>query len=294
MSRITSNSLLARLWQYQKERFPLVIILFTSFAVILSTYAVSDGKSSSHIAAYLTTIFYMAHIRILDEFKDFQHDLEHYPERPLPRGLVSKRELWGLFYLLVVTEIVLNIFFNTTTGLFLFLLAFCYTLLAGKEFFLVAWLRPRLLLYNTIHFFQLILLQIYLYATYWSVPTHLMITHLGLSVLATFLIELARKMRPIGQDRARDSYSWRLGIRGANTIYILASVATAAFVASTLTIAGKNLLFALPLGVSLTFTFAAAYNYSRRSDPQSSDLVAGSALLTYFVAHGTVIVNLMS
>lgn len=289
-----SNTFLSRLWQYQKERFPLVIIIFTSLAVTLSTYAVSEGETSMHIAAYLTTIFYMAHIRILDEFKDFQHDLEFYPERPLPRGLVSKRELWGLFFVLGVTEITLNVFLNTPTGFIFFLLAFSYTMLAGKEFFLRDWLRPHLLLYNAIHYFQLILLQLYLYATYWPMRKDLLIAHLGLSVLATLLIELARKMRPRGQDTAQDTYSWRLGIGGANAIYIFITVATAVFATRILAITGKLLLYALPLAISLTIAIAAAYHYFRRSDPQSSDLVAGSALLTYFAAHGTIILGLMA
>jgi 1,4-dihydroxy-2-naphthoate octaprenyltransferase len=122
----------------------------------------------------------------------------------------------------------------------------------------------------------------------------LLIAHLGLSVLATLLIELARKMRPREQDTAQDTYSWRLGIGGANAIYIFITVATAVFATRILAITGKLLLYALPLAISLTIAIAAAYHYFRRSDPQSSDLVAGSALLTYFAAHGTIILGLMA
>ena len=74
-----------RFCEFQKERFQIEILIFTTTAVVLSSVAVSlpEGK---FIFNFLTEIFvsivtlllFMFHIRVLDEYKDYDFDSKYH------------------------------------------------------------------------------------------------------------------------------------------------------------------------------------------------------------------------
>jgi 4-hydroxybenzoate polyprenyltransferase len=95
-----------RWWIYQRERFPLLlhaplIGAFTSSAVCLSALlrgAAAAGSADgprwpAFVAAFGTGLTFFLQLRIADEFKDHDDDARHRPYRPVPRGLVTLREL---------------------------------------------------------------------------------------------------------------------------------------------------------------------------------------------------------
>ncbi len=89
----------ARLWVYQRERFPLIAhgALTIALAAAASLYAagISGGRPDiGPIAAGFGLAFLQfALLRIADEHKDIEEDAAHRPYRPVPRGLVSLAEL---------------------------------------------------------------------------------------------------------------------------------------------------------------------------------------------------------
>lgn len=96
---LSRKSLLKRLWTYQKERFPLfkhgfLIAIFSGAAVAYGA-SLSDTLPAfpSVFVAFLSTFGFFWQMRVADEFKDLADDAQYRPYRPVPRGLVSLREL---------------------------------------------------------------------------------------------------------------------------------------------------------------------------------------------------------
>ena len=90
-----------RWWTYQRERFPILahgalIAAFSSSAVSFSLL-LRDGSgwptAAAMAVAFVTCFLFFLQLRIADEFKDHEDDCKYRPYRPVPRGLVSLREL---------------------------------------------------------------------------------------------------------------------------------------------------------------------------------------------------------
>src|SRR6185295_10255425 len=86
---------------YQRERFPLaahapLVAAFSASAVCFSSLVrgqIAAPKLSTLAVAFVTSLLFFLQLRIADEFKDFEDDSRHRPYRPVPRGLVTLREL---------------------------------------------------------------------------------------------------------------------------------------------------------------------------------------------------------
>ena len=89
-------------------------------------------------------------LRILDEFKDADDDARYRPYRPVPRGLVTLRELRATGAAAVAVQLALAMFAGPPALAALFV-AFVWMALMGREFFASAWLRARPLVYVASH-----------------------------------------------------------------------------------------------------------------------------------------------
>ena len=96
-----------RWWVYQRERFPLVrhgpLILAFSFSAVSFSWMLRSPSGwpspVSAVVAFASCLIFFLQLRIADEFKDDEEDARYRPYRPVPRGLVTLRELGGLFVL---------------------------------------------------------------------------------------------------------------------------------------------------------------------------------------------------
>ena len=94
-------SVLARWWIYQRERFPLAthapLIAAFSFCTLsfsmLARGHVALPSLKAVLVAFATALLFFLQMRIADEFKDAEEDARYRPYRPVPRGLVTLREL---------------------------------------------------------------------------------------------------------------------------------------------------------------------------------------------------------
>src|ERR1700691_3013564 len=90
-----------RWWIYQRERFP--IFAHTPIIAAFSLSAVSYSaliRGAYHlpawqpcVVAFASSFLFFLQLRIADEFKDFEEDSRYRPYRPVPRGLISLRDL---------------------------------------------------------------------------------------------------------------------------------------------------------------------------------------------------------
>ena len=102
MSRLDKHlPLLQRFYIYQKERFPilghgLMIFAFTFSAISYSR--ICRGKEGfipwqDFLIGIFATVTLFFLVRIFDEFKDKEDDAKYRKYLPVPRGLISLKEL---------------------------------------------------------------------------------------------------------------------------------------------------------------------------------------------------------
>jgi 4-hydroxybenzoate polyprenyltransferase len=81
-------------------------------------------------------------LRLADEFKDFEEDARFRPYHPVPRGLVSLRELGWLWVLTGLAQAGLAVWLHP--GLLgVLLITWTYLALMSREFFCRSWLKAR-------------------------------------------------------------------------------------------------------------------------------------------------------
>ena len=118
-----------RWWVYQRERFPLfahgpLVLAFSSSAVCFSHLLRGQNNwpaLASVVVAFATCLLFFLGLRIADEFKDIEEDTRYRPYRPVPRGLVTLRELGWVGAAVAVIQLALALWL--APGLSLILLA---------------------------------------------------------------------------------------------------------------------------------------------------------------------------
>jgi UbiA prenyltransferase family len=243
-----------RLHAYTRERFPLAPYALATALFFLSAYLSARGLAgrptvfgAEAVIGLVTVFLLFLQLRIVDEFKDERFDAEHYPERPVPRGLVTLAELRALGVVTVAVQIVLNALLGVrilllVSGVLLF------TALTAREFFIGERLRRNFLYYTLAHMAVLPVLACYAYGLAvlsGGDPAFdpAFVFFLALSYLAGLLLELARKTRAPEAERAGVySYTKHLGTRGLSDLAV--GIVAAASICC------------LGLGLALTFGFS--------------------------------------
>lgn len=270
--------ILVRFYQYLKERFPLkdFIPLSIVFAVTggscaqVSIYSGMKNISSLFLGFFAFFLF-LLRLRLFDEFKDFEHDSLYYSTRPVPRGLITLQEL-KLFILLTLCVEILLATSKGASSLILFFLAFIYSLLMFKEFFVKKWLRQHFTVYIIVHEILVFPLFFYIFSLNGMPVTH--IGQIYFWVLALFfgcqlfLLEVARKIRPTELEiPSRDTYTAQYGIKRATVLVIcLGIIVILLKVFVEKAIYDKiSLLNYLPLSVLIIFVYT-VFHFFRHPD----------------------------
>lgn len=227
-----------RLWQYQAERFPLVqhgplIAVFTFSAVAYSRICRGVpgfiGWADFAAGVFLTfTLF--ALVRLFDEFKDHEDDLRHRSYLPVPRGLVSLRELGAVILGLIAAQL-LVIFCFQPALLPLYALVLGYLLLMGVEFFVPAWLKRHHLCYIASHMVIIPLIDLYASGLDWRLAGGLPHAGLGWFFAVSFanglVLEFGRKLRvPATEEPGVLSYTRYFGPLGGVVAWLLVLLVT--------------------------------------------------------------------
>lgn len=225
-------SLAGRLWQYQRERFPLakhgvLVAAFSFCAVCLS--ALLRGTTvwpawQSAIVAFIVVLLAFLQLRIADEFKDAATDAQYRPERPVPRGLVTLPELrWvGLGSMAIQAGLALwlhPLLLVPLAGLW------GYMALMRVEFGMPAWLHRHPLAYLASHMLIVPLIDFFATTTDWLPYGHTAASPLAWFLAVSFfngvVIEIGRKTWAPTQERPGvESYSSAWGIKRAVVIWL--------------------------------------------------------------------------
>lgn len=224
------SNALERWWIYQQERFPIAkySILIAAYSLSAVGYSAvlrqSVGGSTaanppaiaSFVIAYLSVFLFFVQLRIADEFKDAAEDAAHRAYRPVPRGLVSLKELGVIGLGCACVQLGLAIALGWTM-FWLLLGLWVYLSLMTQEFFISDWLKAHPIVYLCSHMVIMPLMTFYATACDWALvgrPS----ASLGWLLLTSFwggvAIELGRKTRaPESEEAGVETYSALWGIR---------------------------------------------------------------------------------
>jgi len=263
---LSSPPLASRWWIYQRERFPIfnhgaLIAAFSLSAVCFSALL----RDSYHfpplktiVVAFLSSFLFFLQLRIADEFKDAAEDAQFRPYRPVPRGLVTLRELGVVAAVAAGLQLILALWLDP--GLVLLLgVVWAYLALMTREFFVSAWLKRRPVHYLWTHMLILPLIDLYVSGCDWlpagGLPSGLAWL-LALSFLNGVVVEVGRKVRaPEDEEFGVETYSVLWGRPGAIAVW-LAAMAAAGIVAG---MAGRRVYFeVLVFGIAIAVFLAAA------------------------------------
>jgi len=216
-----------RWWVYQRERFPVLVhgplIAALSFGAV-SVSSVLRGQArlpeaGSFLVAFASTFLFFLQLRIADEFKDRDTDARYRAYRPVPRGLVSLRELGGVAALGAFLQLGLALWLRPSLALLL-TLVWLYLGLMWKEFFAREHLTTHPITYLWTHMLILPLITLYATACEWHTASASFPSGLAWLLVASFfsglVIEIGRKIRaPEDEEPGVETYSRLWGRRTA-------------------------------------------------------------------------------
>ncbi len=225
---------------YQRERFPLaahgtLVAAFSTSAVCFSSLVrgnVALPRPASLLVAFVTSLLFFLQLRIADEFKDFEEDARYRPYRPVPRGLVTLRELGWIGAGAAAIQLTLALVLEPSL---VWLLAFAwgYLALMTREFFARDWLRRHPVAYLTSHMVIIPLIDLYATACDWrlaglSWPPPGLFWFLIVSYVNGIVVEVGRKTRvPADEETGVETYSALWGTNVAIRVWLAAVIITA-------------------------------------------------------------------
>ena len=155
--------LLARLWQYQRERFPLAAhgALVAVFVFGVTAYGAQGTPAPARLlAAAVVVLLAFFLLRVADEHKDAAVDARYRPERAVPRGLVTLAQLRRFALAAAVVQLGLALMLGPQALLALGGV-WAFGALMTAEFFAPTWLRARPAAYLATHLGVLPLLDLF-------------------------------------------------------------------------------------------------------------------------------------
>ncbi len=233
INSINSASFPKRFYIYQKERFPLLLhgILIAVFTFSAIAYSrISRGAEGfipvgTYVVGIFATITLFFLVRVFDEFKDKEEDAQYRKYLPVPRGLISLKELKIVGIAVVIIQLCVIAWLQPRM-LSLYFLVLGYLCLMGVEFFVPKWLKKRQMIYVTSHMFIIPLVDVYASGLDWvlgdaKAPLG-MIFFFAVSYMNGIVLEFGRKIRtPENEEEGVVSYTSLFGTQKGTFYWIL-------------------------------------------------------------------------
>lgn len=298
---------LQRWWTYQAERFPvfghgLLIATFSSSAFCYS-YLLRWQENPSLApppwwgvaVGFVCCFLFFLQLRIADEFKDAEEDARWRPERAVPRGLVTLRELGWVFVFAGLIQVSAVLFYQLSL-ICLLLVVWIYLALMSQEFFIRDWLKAHPVHYLWSHMLIMPLIDLFATACDWwpttIAPPHGIHWFLFVSFFNGMVIEVGRKMAaPADEREGVETYTFLWGAHRAGWIWWTLLLCTAIIA----WLAAREIGFELYLGPVLVagvfLGFWAALRFSQqptRSGAKRFEHLAGFWTLLMYGGLGLV------
>lgn len=211
---------LKKWYTYQKERFPVLTYGLYIFCIVFGTYCyyisnvniISEknifwkAMSSNSfelfknwawmlIPLFVVTFLQFLMVRIIDEFKDYEEDCKYRSYRPVPRGLVTLKELKYLFLICAILQVGITYFMNGLTSLCFLSLVWVFFLLMTKSFFIKEILDKHIILEVVLDELMIPILIMYLASFIYYIDFNVLKNILLIGYIISCIVEIARKVR---------------------------------------------------------------------------------------------------
>ncbi len=217
---------LKKLYIYQKERFPLLILLFTTLVTIICIAVITETELifRQFLLIYFCALSFLFHFRVIDEIRDFSHDKKHHPKRPVHRGLITIRELLIIDIILLTISFIIT-FFQGMLPFLISLIFILFSIFSLKNFGLKKFFEGRLILYHLVNSPSMVLIFLFILASLTStlVLSNIIVLYLLFYYINIFLLEIGRKIYLDEKKiKSLDTYSYSMGLD--NALFLLISL----------------------------------------------------------------------
>lgn len=224
-------------WQFTKERFHpvshiamILVFMITHVLLLRNNYHFYMSIPELVFLFVAITAFYFK-LRLYDEIKDYELDCEINPHRPLPRGLLKRRDMYNGMIFCIMVEIILFSLRGINSLMSIFI-AILYSLIMYKEFFIREKIRPHLTTYALVHTIVTTLLSLAIFSylsrlSFAQVINEKPLFYFALANWFLFnLFEFGRKSFAPEEERPGvDSYSLLFGKTGAVALVMIQALA---------------------------------------------------------------------
>lgn len=216
--------MLRRLRIYFKERYPLgarfilgcIVFLEIYFIILLNNNVTSFQLGIQEIVGAYTVFAFLLWLRVADDLKDYETDLRLFPERPLPSGRVTKKDIVVICIIVELIALVLNLIFMNNFPFFCILYAYGY--LMSKWFFKKKVIQPSLPLALVTHNPVQMIVNVYIISftvIKYDLEPFTLITVLALWTLyfPALIWEVSRKIKAPKDENDYTTYSKLFGYK---------------------------------------------------------------------------------
>jgi len=274
---------------YQKERFPLLayiplMFMFGFSSISYSLHLVNADARFSDLGinqittAMLVTLFWFMLMRIADEHKDFAEDKEFRPYRPVPRGLVTLKELRIIGIVIILMQLGLSVWVDWRL-LGLLALVYVWFTLMTLEFGVHKWLKAHPTIYLISHMLIMPFIDLYATSVEWLPRGGAFSFGIMLYMISSFcdgtVVEVGRKLRAKeNEEYGVDTYTQIWGPKKAMVVWMICMTisGTSTVVAGFHVRVGIPILCVLfPLYIYATYT---AIRFATNPSPKNAKVFA--------------------
>ena len=276
----------AMLFKYLLKRFQIIPLL----ALVITDMMVIDRLTSNReipfwrfFFSFVFVLAYLFHNRVADDKRDFEFDMEYYPDRDLQKGIISISFLERASFLMIGLMIIISVSMGQLSIMFFLPLLF-YTILAKKDFFFPDNFKIKYLFtYNIINMLQILLLQIFIYVSILDdlILDNILLFHILLVFILSIQVEITRKTKP-NTSKGNELYSDRLGMKGAIMLWMFFGVGSMVISSTICVLLGinvKDILFYE--AIIFTICFISGSKYLKNPTSFSENIFWCGLLVSY-------------
>ena len=258
-------------YTYQKERFPVLMFGLYIFSIVFAVFCFCNYVGEINYEELLKTAVFIQEpgpytidyiklipmfivaflqflmVRITDEFKDYEEDCKYRPYRPVPRGLITLKELKVLFIICVILQLLITLWINPK-GIFLLIVVWIFFFIMSKGFFIKKFLDKHILIEVFLDELLLPLLMLYLSSFIYYIDYSNIWKLLLMGYIISCIVEVARKVRcKEDEETGVKTYTAVFGIKRA--ILILFVLETLLMIIQTVILGKAYLRFTIAIYV---------------------------------------------
>lgn len=274
------------LFKYLLKRFQIIPLL----ALVITDMMVIDRLTSNReipfwrfFFSFVFVLAYLFHNRVADDKRDFEFDMEYYPDRDLQKGIISISFLERASFLMIGLMIIISVSMGQLSIMFFLPLLF-YTILAKKDFFFPDNFKIKYLFtYNIINMLQILLLQIFIYVSILEdlILDNILLFHILLVFMLSIQVEITRKTKS-KTSKGNELYSDRIGMKGAIILWMFFGVGSMVISSTICVLLGiniKDILFYE--AIIFTICFISGFIYLKNPTSFSENIFWCGLLVSY-------------